>query len=49
MSIIIISLIEINIINQILKRIFINKILINSYFKILKNTFNNRVISFNKV
>ena len=49
MNIVIINLIEINVINEFLKRIFINEILINNFFQITKNIFDNDIISFDRI
>ena len=45
----IINSIEINIIDKFLKRIFINEMLINNLFQIMKNAFNNDIMNFNKI
>ena len=49
MSIVIVNLIEINIIDEFLKYIFINKMLIDNFFQISKDTLNSGIISFNKI
>ena len=49
MNIMIVNLIEINIINEFLKYIFVNEILINNLFQIMKNTFNNNIINLDKI
>ena len=36
-------------INELLKRIFINEMLINNLFQILKNVFDNNIMSFDKI
>ena len=49
MNIVIINSIEINIINKFLKRIFINEMLMNNFFQISKNAFDNDIMSFDKI
>ena len=43
------NLIEINIIDKLLKRVFINEMLINNFFQISKNTLNNNIINLDKI
>ena len=45
----IINSIEINIIDEFLKRIFIDEMLIDNLFQIMKNTFNNDIMNFDKI
>ena len=45
----IINSIEINIIDKFLKRIFINEMLIDNFFQIAKNTFDNDIMNFDKI
>ena len=49
MNIVIINLIEINVIDKFLKRIFVNEMLIDNLFQIMKDTFNNNIMSFDKI
>ena len=49
MNIVIVNSIEINVIDKFLKRIFINEILIDNLFQIMKDMFNNDIISFDKI
>ena len=45
----IVNLIEINIIDELLKRIFINEMLIDNFFQISKNTLDNDIMSLDKI
>ena len=45
----IVNLIEINVIDEFLKHIFINKILIDNLFQKTENALNNDIISLNKI
>ena len=49
MNIVIVNLIEINIIDEFLKRIFINEMLIDNFFQITKNALNSDIINFDKI